>query len=620
MLNRHYTSLAIFISSSLFSPFILADVHRTNDASDDIVISASLVETKRVESGSSVVVLDEQYIKENQARSVTELLQDIPGVTVSRSGSLGGVSSVFIRGANSNQTLVIIDGVEVNDPTSISGGFNFNTLMASNIERIEVLKGSQSALWGSDAMGGVINITTKKGTSGFNPSLFIEGGNNKYHQESFNINGANKRSHYSFSGSNLQTDGISAKTETSGGHEDDAYKNQTLALKGGHTFNKIFSLDGVLRYNNAKNDYDGDPGTNASQNKGYFSTTDQKLGKINAHLNLLDQKLKNSLSLSHSAYKSKDNNPFSATENNGKKSKVTLQSNYYFSPISGYTQRLSFAGEYEHDNYQSWAMAKSDKINASGLVLNYAADWDKNIFFSLAARQDFNDRFDNTQTYHGDISAWVSEGTRLHGSLGSGVKNPTFGQLYGSAGNYHGNPNLKPEKSTTWDMGVEYNFASRDAYVDFTYFDSHYTDMHIYENNSYVNKDSASSRGIELTGYLNLSDKMRINTAYTYNKAKNDDNGQSLVRRPKHSGNINANYQYTKNLSANIGWRYVGERIDSGNVNLSSYSLLNIALNYQLNTHISIQGRIENALDKNYVELSGYDTEPLSAYLDFTIK
>ncbi|AGH80269.1 TonB-dependent receptor, plug [Psychromonas sp. CNPT3] len=620
MLNYRFASLAIFISSSLFSPLTLADEYRE---SDDVVISASLVETKRVESGSSITVLDEQYIKENQARSVAELLQDIPGVTVSRTGSIGARTSVSIRGAKSNQTLVIIDGVEVNDPTNINGGFNFNTLMASNIERIEVLKGAQSALWGSDAMGGVINITTKKGTSGFNPSLSIEGGSNQYHQESFNINGANKRSHYSFSGSNLQTDGISAQTETMGGNEDDAYKNQTLSIKGGHTFNDIFSLDGIVRYNNSKNDYDN--GNNASTNSGYLLNTKQNLGKINAHLNLLDQKLKNTLSISHSQYYSKGSGrkSWDNYEYDGKKTKALLQSNYYFTPHSAYTQRLSFAGEYERDNYQSYGMSKPQKMNATGLVLEYSADWDKSVFFGLSARQDFNNHFENTQTYHGDISAWVNEGTRLHSSLGSGVKNPTFGQLSGLDGNISsGNSNLKPEKNTTWDMGVEYNFASRDAYVDITYFNARYQDMIDYSmpKSMYINIKNATSQGIELTGHLNLSDKLRINSAYTYNKTIDKDSNAPIIRHPKHTANINANYHYTDKLSANIGLRYIGKRLDIGDVELSSYSLLNLAVNYQINTHISVQGRIENALDKDYVELVGYDTEPLTAYLGFTLK
>lgn len=620
MFNHRYSLLTIIFSCALCSSLAVAETYRETNPHDDIVISASLVETKRVESGSSIVVLDEQYIKDNQARTVSELLQDIPGVTVSKSG---GVSSVFIRGANSNQTLVIIDGIEVNDPTSINGGFNFSSLMAINIERIEVLKGSQSALWGSDAMGGVINITTKKGSSGFNPSFFVEGGSNQYHLQSFNINGANKRSYYSFSGSNIQSNGISTKIETTGGNENDAYKNQTLAMKVGHDFNKTFSLDGMLRYSSAKNDYDGYPGTDALNNDGYFSSTKEQSGKINAHLNSLDQKSKNSLSLSRSSYNSNDNNPSSSSSNSGAKNKVTIQSDYYFTTQTSYTQRLSFAGEYEHDNYQSWSMSQHQDMKASALVLEYAADWNKSIFFSLAARQDFNDRFTNTQTYHADISAWISDGTRLHSSLGTGVKNPSFGQLYGynasEWGDYHGNPDLKPERSTSWDMGIEYNFASRDAYVDLTYFDSRYTDMHIYENNTYINKDRATSRGIELTGYLNISDRLRVNSAYTYNKTLNNDNN-ALVRRPKNSANINANYQYTEKLSANIGLRYIGQRIDSGDVNLSSYSLLNIAVNYQLTEHISLLGRIENALNKDYVEVSGYDTEPLTAYIGFTVK
>jgi vitamin B12 transporter len=619
MPRLYYTPIA-FALATLFSTVSIAAETQIaeQNAQDDIVISASRVETKRIESGSSVTVLDAQYIKENQARTVAELLQDVPGVSVASNGGLGQATSVFIRGADSNKTLVIIDGVEINDLSSITGGYNFAHLMANNVERIEVLKGSQSAFWGSDAMGGVINIITKKGKSGFHPTASIETGAHNYHKENISLSGAQGNSHYSISASNLKTDGISSKVDDLDDNDDDGYKNQNISLKAGHQVTDIFAMDTVLRYSDSETEYDG---YSIDAN----STNQQRQAKINTYLNLLDNQWKNRLSV---AYSDSENETFSGStstsEYEGQKIKTDLQSDYYFKPVNQYTQRLSFIAEHENDKYQSWSMDEKQRIEASGVVFGYGIDWAKTIFVNAAIRSDFNDKFDNTSTYHIDTSVWVSDGTRLHASQGTGVKNPTLGQLYGYSpsawGDYVGNSDLQPEKSSSWDAGVEYNFANADAYIDLTYFDSHYTDMHDYQSNTYINLDNkATARGVELAGKVKVSSKLRVNTAYTFIET-NDGNGNELLKRAKHTVSINSNYKYTDNLSANIGVRYIGERLDYGNTELDDYTVVNIGAAYQVQEHITINARLENALDKDYQEVSGYNTDPLTAYVGFSFK
>ena len=630
MFKPRHTPIALILGSLLSTPSYAEDTI-ADKTDNDIVISASRIETKRVETGSSITVLDEQYLKENQARTVAEVLQDVPGVSVASTGGLGQQTSVFIRGADSNKTLVIIDGIEVNDLSSISGGYDFAHLTADNIERIEVLKGSQSALWGSDAMGGVINIVTKKGKAGFHPTAAIEIGENNYHKESVNISGARGNSHYSLSASNLETDGISTKTGELDDPDADGYKNKTVTLKAGHQFSDIFAMDGVMRYNDAENEYDEDaydPVT-YSQIENFvdiYFKKRQRLAKLNTHLALLENKWKNRLSVAFSDSKNRDFSSYSS-EYEGQKIKTDLQSDYYLNTVSEYTQRISFIAEHENDKYQSWAMDEKERIEASGVVLGYGADWTKIVFINAAVRHDFNDKFADTTTYHIDIAAWVSDGTRLHASHGTGIKNPSLGQLYGySAWGYAGNADLKPEESLSWDVGIEYNFAEVDAYIDLTYFDSRYTDMHSYESDpvtwqgTYVNlDDKATARGVELTGSLRINKDFRVNAGYTFMET-DDGDGDELLRRPKHSGSINANYKYTPKLSANIGARYVGERLDYSNVELDDYTVINIGAAYQVHKHITLSARLENAFDKDYEEVSGYNTDPLTAYVGVSFK
>ena len=623
MFKPHHTPLALVLGSLLSTASFAADTIADN-TDNDIVISASRVESKRIETGSSITVLDEQYLKENQARTVAEVLQDVPGVSVANSGGLGSTTSVFIRGADSNKTLVIIDGIEVNDLSSITGGYDFAHLTADNIERIEILKGSQSALWGSDAMGGVINIITKEGKAGFNPTADFEIGENNYHKESVSISGAQGSSHYSLSASNLETDGISAKNGEFDDPDDDGYKNKNVTLKAGHQFTDIFAMDTVLRYSDAENEYDG-------YSSEVNSTNQQHQAKLNTNLDLLDKQWKNRLSV---AFSDSENETFSGSTSEyayeGQKIKTDLQSDYYLNTVNEYTQRISLIAEHENDKYQSWSMDEKERIEASSIVLGYGADWQKTVFLNAAVRSDFNSKFDDTTTYHLDISGWLSDGTRLHASHGTGVKNPSLGQLYGYSpsawGDYVGNPDLEPEESLSWDVGVEYNFADLDAYIDLTYFDSRYTDMHSYKTDpvtwegTYVNLDGkATARGVEFTASLRMTEDFHVNAAYTFMETDDGDNNE-LLRRPKHAASLNSNYKYTDNLSANIGVRYVGERLDYGNVDLDDYTVINIGAAYQVNEHITVSSRIENAFDKEYEEVSGYNTDPLTAYVGISFK
>lgn len=616
MFKLQHTPIALLLGSLLSTSSFAEETTVTDQANNDIVISASRVESKRVETGSSITVLNETYLKENQSRTVAELLQDVPGVNVANTGGLGKSTSVYIRGADSNKTLVIIDGIEVNDLSSISSGYSFANLMASNIERIEVLKGSQSALWGSDAMGGVINIVTKKGKAEFTPSMSLEVGENNYTRGKISYSGAKNGSHYSFSASQINTDGFSSRSNES---DDDSYENKTVALKAGHQFNNIFSMDTVLRYSEATSEYDDYYGT--VDDSGYYNTNRQHQAKLNSHLDLLDHKWKNRFSVAFSDSKNEDFS-YSSTEYEGQKIKTDFQSDYFLNTYNDYTQRISFIAEHENNKYQSWSMDEKQRIETTGIVLDYGIDWQKNVFINAAIRGDFNSEFDDTTTYHLDMSAWLNDGTRLHSSYGTGVKNPTLGQLYGEviAWGYSGNPDLTPEESRSWDAGIEYNFPDVDAYVDLTYFNSLYTDMITYDSDTYYNlDDEATARGIELTGNLRITEDFRANASYTFMET-DDGDGDELLRRAKHSASLNANYKYTPNLSANIGVRYVGDRLDYSDVELDDYTVINIGAIWQVHQHIALNARLENAFDEDYEEVSGYNTAERTLYVGISFQ
>lgn len=615
----------LILSFFLLAQNAVADNKQQDE--DDIVISASRVASQRIENGSSVTVFDEQYLQENQNRTVAEILHDAPGVSIASNGGLGKKTSVFIRGASSESTVVVIDGVKVSDHSSSSGGFDFSHLMAANIESIEVLRGPQSAIWGSDAMGGVINITTKKGQAGFHTLANVEFGSNKFNQQVVNINGATESSHYSLSASNLSTDGISAKTGEFDDPDDDAYENQNVSLKAGHQFNSLFAIDGVISYTGAESEYDTnlfpvDSGINYDHN---YLAYRQRLAKINTYLDLLNKRWKNRLSLAYSDSKSENYEPQGwygpYTKNSGEEVTADLQSDYFLNDTGDFQHRFTFAGEIKKSTYQAWSVVDEQEMDSSSLIGEYAVDWTKNVFLTASLRHDFNSNFDNTTTHKIALTGWVNDGVRLHASQGSGVKNPTFSQLYGD----YATPDLNPETSSSWELGVEYNFATVDGYIDITYFDANYDDAIRWDPNAanwgaYVNQDEETN-GIEISSFIRMSHNFRMNGQYTFlNTSDGSADKNELLRRPKHSASINANYQYTAKLSANIGARYVGERLDYGNIDLDSYTVVNIAATYQLHPRFAVYGRVENAFDKDYVEVTDYGTEPITAYIGVSFK
>jgi len=577
-------------------------------------------EDSRTETGTAVTVFDAEYIEKKQAKTVAEVLQNAPGVAVSSNGGIGQTTSVFIRGASSTNTVVVIDGVKVTDQSSSGGGFNFANLTTDGIERIEVIRGSQSALWGSDALGGVINITTKKGTEGVHTSANIEFGPDNYAKQSVNINGANKKAHYSLSASHLSTDGDSAKTGTADDPDDDGYVNRLISLKGGYQFTPLFSVDAVGRYSDSENDYDA-YGYVEGQDNTVYGTNTTHLAKINTHLNLLDNRWNNRLSFSYSDTTSEnfDPNGWSGTysENSGETYKGELQSDYLLTTGDS-KHRFTVAGEIQKDYFNAWSVADEQKMDSSAVIGEYHLDWNSKLFFTGSARHDFNSQFDDTSTYKLALSAWATDTIRLHTSHGTGVKNPTFSQLFGA----YATPDLNPETSISTDIGIEYNFVDGSGYVDLTLFDAQYDDGIRWNSDlfAYENQDE-KVQGIELSSFVQLTEKYNVSGQYSYIETEDGTEDKlELLRRPKHSASITNSYQFTDKFSADLGINYVGERFDVGYIELDDYILVNISASYQLTDRFSVYGRIENVFDEEYVVVTDYDTDPLSAYIGVSFK
>jgi vitamin B12 transporter len=606
----------------------------------DTVITASRVATPPEQVGSSITVITGEQLQNQQTRLVSDVLQQVPGVSVSRLGPPGNLTQVRIRGAEANQTLVLIDGIEVNDP-ALGSEFNFAHLLAADIERIEVLRGPQSALWGSDALGGVVNIITRRGRGPLTAQASVDGGSFGTWQLQGNASGGDERYHYSLSAAHYATDGVSVAP---GGSEDDGYRNNTFFFKGGANPLENLSIDAVGRYVSGTSEFDPQdfsfpptPTFGQIIDGDNEQSTDQFYGRLQGQYSLSGGRWQHRLG---AALTDTDNDFFEdgarTSGNQGQKIKYDYQTDFTFETAAA-SHTLVFAAEREKEAFKQRGATPDDPSNQNQAITNkgYVAEyrlglWDQ-LFLSGAVRHDDNDRFQDETTFR-VTGAYVHphSATRLHASYGTGVKNPTFTELFGFfPGSFIGNPGLKPEQSRGWDIGIEQPLLGGDLSVDLTYFHADLEDeiVTVFDADTFLSSVANESgesrrRGVELAVQAEWWDGLSLRGAYTYTDSEDPD-GLQEIRRPRHSASLDVNYRFLgERANINLGVVYQGERKDadfttvpSGRVNLDDYTLVNLRGDYRINRHWRIFGRVENLLDEDYQEVFGYDTSGVGVYV-----
>ena len=606
----------------------------------EVVVSASRVPVATQEVGSAVTVITAEELEQRQVRIVSDVLRDVPGVAVSRTGPAGALTQIRIRGAEGNQTLVIIDGIEVNNPAGGSE-FDFANLLNSDLARIEVLRGPQSALYGSDAIGGVVNVVSQRPEDGFSFLGRGEGG-------SFNTGSGLVSAGYGgedFYGSatidHFTTGGISAADERNGNTEEDGYENTTMRLKGGVTlFEDMLELEAVGYRVDSTRDGDASALIVGAVDSDDTSDTQQHFGLASAKLKLFDGAWEH---IARASFVHVDTDFFDGNDNqtfssNGEKDKFDYQTNLFFSTpqFADAEHTLTFLAEREREDQRSGGASFN---NVEIVNYGYAGEyrlglWDR-LFLSGGLRYDDNDDlFDNETTYRATAAYLHREtGTRLHGSVGRGVKNPTLFELFGFTANFTGNPNLEPEKSFGWDVGVEQSFWDDRVLIDVTYFNNEIEDLITGSGNTAINLEGENEiQGVEVSAAAEPIQGLRFDIAYTFTDAE-DANGDDLTRRPKHVASFNANYAfdlYNRPANLNFGVRFSGKQDDTvllgfgpgqtRTETLDSFTLVNIGASYEIADGISLFARGENLLDDNYQEVVGFGTPGIAGYAGVRIK
>jgi vitamin B12 transporter len=585
--------------------------------------------------GSAVTVVTGEQLRAQQVRHAADALRSLPGLAVSRTGSFGSFTQVRMRGAEGNHTLVLIDGITAN--ATNDGEFDLADLLAEDIERIEIIRGPQSGLYGSGAIGGVINIVTKGGKGPFTATARMEGGGYGTAGVSGRLSGGSDRAWIALAAQHRS--GRFFNIAETGG-EEDPWRNTTVSLKGGVTIVNGLTVDFVLR--NTRR-FLGQDGFEVPAGGVFRVATDAPdtldaslfLGGVNIKWETLGGALTHVLRANRNITDQTTISGFGTNDNRSEADKLGYLATWRFATPLFLAARHSVSGlvEREFDRFTPGPPTPGpfgpDGIQRErgrlATVAEYRGEFFGRLTFTGTARHDDNDKFRDFTTWRTAVSVDLREASmRPHASVGTAVALPGMFEQFGSVlGLFVGNPNLKPEESFGWDAGIEFTLVRDRAFLDVTYFQADLTNEIRGFGNTLTNLAGESERnGVELALRARISPALRLGASYTYLDASEPD-GRPEVRRPRHAGRGDVTYLFAGGRGTlNVAAIYNGTTKDDAFdlffnrslVTLDDYWLVNAAASYKLQKGVELFARVENALNSQYQEVFGFNTPGITAF------
>jgi len=605
-----------------------------------ITVTANRIVTPENEVASSVTVITREELQRMNKSTVLEALEGIMGLTFTQNGPPGSSASLLVRGANSEHTKILMDGVEMNDPITPGRTFDLSLLLLDNVEQIEILRGPQSTLYGSDAMAGVVNIITRKGEGRGRIELSSRAGSYGTREVNTVISGGKKIWSYSFGASYMATEGVSAAgLAYSGNQEKDGVRNQSFSWRFDMKPRENLTFDIVLKSINSKLDIDnfgGDYGDDPNNIQTYNAFL-MKTGFRGLFLNnRWEQKLSVSLMDYNRQYDNPQDelNPFTS-DNSFYKSKIfkaSWQNNLYLHHTNTLTLGVEYLQEQGESEYNSMGLygpfSSFFPLKKAHLTSAYVQDRIRladRFFATVGARIDSHDRFGNAVTLRIAPSYFLkATGTRFKATYGTGFKAPSLYQLYapGTLWSPVGNMELEPEKSAGWDAGLEQSFFRNRLLLGTTYFYMAYKNLILFDYaGGYMNVGEAFSSGVEVYLKGKPIDNMSFSASYTRTNARDKDTDSFLLRRPRDKFSAGMDLRFVKKLSMHLSLIYMGEREDMAwigwtptQVTMDAFTLLNGTLSYNLIPGFEIFMRLDNILNSEYELVRGYGTLGFAVY------
>jgi vitamin B12 transporter len=609
---------------ALPSLVLAADAAEASSEVDQIVVTAGRAADKLSQVPVSMTIIDAEALRQSQAVVVSDLLSRTPGVSVTRNGGVGGSTQVRIRGAESDQTAVLIDGVKLNDPSATGGGYNFATLLAGDISRIEVLRGPQSTLWGSQAIGGVVNLITETPKGPLAGKATVEGGSRATAYAKLGVGAGGDWGGWRLAAGSYTTAGVSNFDKALGGWEKDGYHNASVSGRLDLNVNDWASVDVRASYAAGRNEFDGFPAPlYAFADDPEYGKTKELVSYAGVRLSNFDGALNSRLGY---AYTQTDRDmydpstsPAKTFDSRGTDNSLQYQGTWTINPI----WRAVFGAETERSWFRSASPQFSTDVDrhATGMDSVYGQLQAKPIdglTLTGGVRHDDHDTFGGATTYQAG-AVWTPNGgtTVIRANYGEGFKAPSLYQLYSD----YGNTALKPEEAKSWDLGVEHAVLEGRLRGSITYFNRDTTNQIDFLSNNtppnfggYANTAKTKADGVEVEAGFKVNSLLTLTANYTnmdaVNKSAGPNYGKDLARRAGETASGDAELTLPNGLTGGVTMQYVGHSFDnaSNSRRLKSYVLTDVRVAYPLNDTFELYGRIENLFDQQYETLYRYGT------------
>ncbi len=627
----------IFIAAAVFiSSYAQAQEDSTGKTLDEVIVTATKSEVKQSQTGKVVSVIDQATLQRNIGKSLTEVLNYQAGIFVNgANNSLGTNQDVYLRGAGTGNTLILIDGVPVGDPSQINNSFDLNNINPNQVERIEILKGAQSTLWGSDAVAGVINIITKKGgDKKIVPSASLSYGSYNTLKASAGLGGKFNQFSYNLNYNHINSDGFSSAYDSTGnaGFEKDGFKQNSLQANLGYTITKNFSLTGFSNYGKYKADLDNGA---FSDDKDYTVENTSFINSLALHYKFNNGAVHFTNTLINA--KRINNNDTTANAKNGDYYRGKYIGNSFVSELYGNTkladklsitagvQRIEQNTTQSNEGYsRDYAFGYSSTLGKdSATTTNYAAYTSllltdlKNFNAEAGIRYNHHSIYGSNVTYSFNPSYNIGGSTKVFVNISSAFKIPSLYQLYSE----YGNKDLAPEKSTNYEIGfqsftnnkknsfrlVGFKRDIKDVIIFFT-------DAVTYASN-YINRDAQHDFGFEVESNTAIGTIGNWVNNFTYIDGEGEEDNvkiKNLYRRPNFTLNSVLTLTPLKGFTIMPSFRFVGTRVkglyDAGPELMPQYYTLDFYTSYNFVKQVRVFADIRNITDQKYFDVPGYNS------------